>query len=154
MFGVVKMDKRKQIVLISLIVIAIGFILMRSCSVNRSTSEEGKELNFQPFEDEQLIKIPARESLTFAANTLSQSVSFGNPAENSCFLQVSLFLSDGTMIYQSDLLKPSEMVSNIILTQKLERGIYKDCLIRYDGFSLDDKSGLNSGEVLITLYSR
>lgn len=149
------MRKRNIIILTLILIIIIIILLLRSCDNKQIAEIEDKELKYQPYSGEQdYIKIPAIESLSLKANQISQTVNLENPAENNCFFKISVFLSDGTMIYQSDLIKPEDKISEINLIQKLERGIYSDCLIVYDCFSLDDETALNSAEIRIKIYSK
>ncbi len=57
------------------------------------------------------------------------------------------------MLWQSGYIAPSEHISEISLNKKLHRGLYKNCRLVYDCFSLTDKSPLNSGSVKLEINS-
>ena len=89
--------------------------------------------------------------MRFKAEEIEQTVDFYNPEENKCYFQISIYLSDETLIYQSDLIAPSETLNKISLLMPLEHGIYRNCILRVDCFSLDDNTPLNGGEFSITI---
>lgn len=84
---------------------------------------------------------------------LEQKVDFYNPDENNCLFLISLYLSDDTLIWQSDLIRPSEHITQITLKQKLQRGLYRNCRLVYDCYTLDEKNILNGGQVKIEINS-
>ncbi len=51
----------------------------------------------------------------------------------------SLYLSDGTLIYKSDYVKPGETLNEITLNQPLQKGLYKNCELVIDCF-LDNEA--------------
>ena len=84
---------------------------------------------------------------------LQQSVDFYNPEQNACYFVLSLYLSDDTLIFQSDFLAPGEHISEIMLNQALQRGVYGKCRLVYECFTLDNKCALNTGEVILEINS-
>lgn len=154
--------KRKRWAIICLIVIAvIIFILcLRGCQPETNSEptipEESKSLDFIPAtKSENTITIPAITGLNMVAGQLQQAVDFRNPDTNHCYFQISLYLSDDTLIYQSGYLAPSEQIQKITLNQELEKGLYLNCRMVFDCFTLDEeKSPLNSGEIIIEINSR
>lgn len=95
-------------------------------------------------ENEGKIIIPGYAEMKMAANTKTQRVSMGNPASNDCYFVIALKLADGTLLYQSDYLKPGEGFYEIPLLQELQAGEY-DAVIEYNCYTLEDKSPLNGG---------
>ena len=157
--------KRKRWAIICLIVIAviIFFLCLRGCQAGTNSElavpdmpEESKSLDFIPAEkNENTITIPAITGLNMVAGQLQQAVDFRNPDTNNCYFRISLYLSDDTLIYQSGYLAPSELIQEITLNQKLEKGLYLNCRMVFDCFALDEeKSPLNSGEIIIEINSR
>lgn len=154
--------KQKRLAIIFLIVIAIIiFILcLRGCQPKSNSEstipEESKSLDFIPAtKNENTITIPAITGLNMVAGQLQQTVDFRNPDTNSCFFRISLYLSDDTLIYQSGYLAPSERIHEITMNQTLEKGLYLNCRMVFDCFTLDEeKSPLNSGEIIIEINSR
>ncbi len=88
------------------------------------------------------ISIPCYENLLFYAGEKTQSVEFHNPGSNSCFVRMTLMLTDGKVLWRSDLLAPGEKVDSITLSESLDEGTYSARLIN-ECFALTDKSRLN-----------
>ena len=138
-----------------IVLILVLFWLFHSCSVQEQSADKTTTINntldFIPYSENGKITIPGISGLNFAANTINQSVNFYNPKSNNCYFQISICLSDDTMIYQSDLIKPNETIKDIQLNQELQRGLYKHCYLVYDCFSLNDKSPLNGSRITIEI---
>lgn len=155
-----KLDKKKYITIVVILVFLIFliFCLCRSCeqSPSDNTSEPEKTLEFIPADerDSDNITIPGITGLNMKSKQLKQTVDFYNPDSNLCYFKISLYLSDDTLIYQSDYLKPSEHITEITLHQALRRGIYKNCRLVYQCYSLTDKSELNSGEIKLEINAQ
>lgn len=154
--------QKKAILLVVLIVlVAVIIVFVRSCGNEPAlyvpqTETQNNELDFTPSGDgnKNAITIPGMTGLTMKAGLLEQTVDFYNPEQNECFFKISLYLSDNTLIYQSDYIAPSEHITDIALMQVLERGIYGKCRLVYDCFALDNKAALNSGEVILEINSK
>lgn len=155
-----KLDKKKYITIAVILVFLIFliFCLCRSCeqSPSDNTSEPEKTLEFIPADerDSDNITIPGITGLNMKSNQLNQTVDFYNPDSNLCYFKISLYLSDDTLIYQSDYLNPSEHITEITLHQALRRGIYKNCRLVYQCYSLIDRSELNSGEIKLEINAQ
>lgn len=152
----------KRIAVIVLLAVAVVVILLlRSCGDNpvlapTDTDPTKNTLNFTPAGEQQIntITIPGMTGITLQSGRLEQAVDFHNPKENTCYFVLSLYLSDDTLIYQSDYLAPGERITEIKLTQPLQRGIYGKCRLVYECFTLDKKYALNTGEVVLEINSR
>lgn len=157
------MEKKKKyiIALILLVIVVIILVwLFYSCKSHNTyptedaTTTESKSLDFTPYNNTaDTITIPGIDGLNLKAGQLQQQVDFCNPSQNKCYFQISLFLSDGTLIWKSDYISPSEEILEITLYKELQRGLYKNCRLVYDCYSLNDKSQLNSGEVKLEINS-
>lgn len=155
------MKYKRLIAIISFIVIVIIalFLILRACNFNSGYNESTDEntpkpLDFTPIGEENRITIPAVTGLALTASSVHQTVNLHNPSENSCFFVISIYLSDDTLIYQSDYLAPAERLNEIELNQELPRGIYQNCRMVYACYSLDKKTPLNSGETIIEITSK
>ena len=82
--------------------------------------------------------LPAYGELTFKAGTKEQDNVLQNPGENTCLIRISLILQDGTVIYQSELVKPGYYTQPITLVAPMERGIYRDATMKYECFTDDE----------------
>lgn len=151
-----KYKKIIAIISVAVVVIIALFLVLRACNYNsgynESTDEStSKPLDFIPIGESNRITIPAVTGLALNAGSIRQTINLHNPSENSCFFIISIYLSDDTLIYQSDYLAPSERLTEIELNQELRRGIYRNCRMVYSCYSLSNKSPLNSGETIIEI---
>jgi len=112
------------------------------------------ELDFTPYNDGGgKIKLPIVSGLNMKAGQLQQTVDFYNPNEN-CYFVITLYLSNGTQIYKSDMLAPSEHITEITLLQPLQRGIYSKCKMIFDCYAMDKTTTLNGGSANIEINSQ
>lgn len=154
--------KRKRLVIAFLIIGAVIIIILclRGCQNDPEPEptipDESKSLDFVPAtKNENNITIPAVTGLNMVAGQIQQTVDFYNPETNRCYFQISLYLSDDTLLYKSDYIEPSEHILDIALNQFLEKGLYRNCRMVFDCFAMDnEKSPLNSGEIIIEINSR
>ena len=80
------------------------------------------------------------------AGDTSLKISIGNPKENEVGFFASLELEDGTVLYESELLKPGQGLTEIPLSKTLEKGTYNAKVV-YHCVSLDEAhTPLNSAE--------
>ena len=99
------------------------------------------------------IAIPGYEALTLQAGARTQSLRLPNPEENDCYFQISLYLADDTLLWQSDLIKPGKTSAPITLSRPLDPGTYPEATLRYACFRLDrEKTPLNGAETKLTLW--
>lgn len=97
------------------------------------------------------ISVPGYEELDFKADSKQQEVYLTNPKENTCYFVMSLILDDGTVIWKSDYLEPGAAFDRIELDKTLEAGTYDNATLKYDCYSLGDKSELNGSAININL---
>lgn len=157
--------KKKKKYIIALILLAIVIVILvllfyfcqrhnANSTADVTSTTESESLDFTPYNNtEDTITIPGIDGLNLKAEQLQQQVDFYNPPQNKCYFQISMFLSDGTLIWKSDYIAPSKKISEITLYKELQRGLYKNCRLVYDCYSLNDKSQLNSGEVKLEINS-
>lgn len=152
----------KRIVGIVLLAVMVVIILLfRSCGNGVEIEPTAptipkNTLDFTPAGEqrENTITIPGMTGITMKSGQLHQVVDFYNPEQNSCYFVLSLYLSDDTLIYQSDFLAPGEHIIELMLNQKLQRGVYRKCRLVYECFTLDNKCPLNTGEVILEINSK
>lgn len=160
------MDKRKihkyAFVGVCIIVMVLIVILsLKGCNGttpkdnnNSSDTTSDKVLDFTPAEERKSIQIPAVTGIYMRSGQLNQTVDFYNPKENNCYFVISLYLSDDTLIYKSDMIAPAEHIKEITLLQELKRGIYRNCLLVYNCYSLDNKTQLNGSNVVLEINAQ
>lgn len=98
------------------------------------------------------IDIPGYTEIIFKAGVTEQDDTIVNPPQNFCWFKVSLVLEDGTILWTSDLIAPGEESEPIVLSTPLERGIYKNAMLKYQCFADEaEQKALNGAETKLTL---
>lgn len=107
----------------------------------------------QPVEkSETVISLPGYGGMNFKANTKEQNLNIPNPPENTCLIKISLILSDGTVLWESEDVQPGYYSTPIVLTKELEAGEY-EAYLKYDCFTADgSRTPLNGAESALTLH--
>lgn len=150
------------ILLLVFVVIFLILLLFKCCSTrgitpppsDNTSTTENKTLDFVPAGKDGRITIPGYAGIYFKAGTTQQAVDFHNPEINDCYFKISLYLSNDYLLYESNLIKPGEQLKEITINRKLEKGIYKNCLLVYQCYSLDDETPLNGSTQNIEINSR
>lgn len=102
--------------------------------------------------NEDSIDIPGYGSITLKADTAEQSVNLYNPEQNTCYFRMTLLLSDGTQLWQSDLVEPGKAIYDMTMEQTLSEGTYEDAVLRYECFEMnEEQTPLNGSEIKLTL---
>lgn len=143
--------------LIALIALLFAYCHKSTDKPPATTEQTQKPLEFEEYENykNQSISIPGTSGIYLKANQTKQTVDFYNPEENQCYFIISLYLSDGTLIYKSDYIEPGEKITDIELLQTLKKGVYKNCILDYSCFTLNDnKSRLNGSTVKLEINSQ
>ena len=151
--------KSNRILAVFLMIILICSLSGCSGKVEQKTEKEYSNIEMNPN-----ISIPGYESLDFKTGKTKQSVDFYNPDENTCFFRISLVIKDETdtangeegnageetVLWTSDMIEPGEHVKSIKFDKELESGEYA-AILKYECFSLKDKTPLNGSNVELTL---
>lgn len=91
-------------------------------------------------------QIPGYSTAEMNAGDKSLKISIGNPKANSVGMFATLKLSDGTVLYESELLKPGQGLTEVPLVKTLEKGEY-EAVVEYQCVALDEKNTqLNAAE--------
>ena len=102
-------------------------------------------------QSQEQILAPGYGNMSAEAGADTLRISIGNPPENHCYLQASLVMEDGTVLFTSGLLEPGTGYTEIPLSRKLDPGEY-NVYVRYQGFAMDSsRSELNSIESAFVL---
>lgn len=159
-----KRDTITSILFLSLVVIGILIAILYSSGVfSNFSSADGKinmatgkavkgvsELSPDITENPD-IAYPGYGELSFKADKKKQAIYLQNPKENTCYFQMSLILSDGRMIWQSEYLEPGNAFNRISLSESLPKGIYENTVLQYDSYSIKDGRQLNGSSIKLTL---
>ena len=122
------------------------------CSNTPPAADNQKNPPVSQIEKPESIAIPGYEGLELQADTQKQTLCLANPAQNACYFQISLYLEDGSLLWQSKLIEPGETSESIKLSKTLEKGTYHNAVLRYACFTLDGTmTPLNGAEMKLTL---
>lgn len=129
--------------------VAVGlFFLLKGCNTapDQSTTV--------PIEkNPNSIAIPGYERLELKAGSKEQSLCMPNPPQNCCYFQITIYLEDGTLLWQSELIEPGKTSKPMVLSKTLEKGMYPNAILRYSCYRMDeDLSPLNGAETKLTLW--
>lgn len=83
------------------------------------------------------ILVPGYSGAKMKSGDKVLALRIGNPKENTCYLQATLKLEDGTVLYESGLIEPGMGYENVELTQTLEAGEY-NAYVHYQGYSMEE----------------
>lgn len=96
-------------------------------------------------------QIPGYSTAEMKAGDTSLHISIGNPKSNECGFYATLKLDDDTILYKSELLEPGYGLTEVPLSETLEKGEYT-AIVYYECVTLDEKhTPLNSAESEFTL---
>ena len=151
--------KRKKAV----ILLAAAALLLAAVSVLLVGRQEGRQVKLPngetvPQSDSvekrtDSIAIPGYEGISLKANSKEQEIGFPNPAQNTCYFQISLMLEDGTLLWRSELVAPGEISDPITLEKPLEAGVYPNALLKFDCYTMDGAMrALNGAATKMTLH--
>lgn len=91
--------------------------------------------------------------LELKADSKKQTLCLPNPEQNMCYFQISLYLEDGTLLWQSELIEPGKTSKPMVLLKILARGTYPKAVMRYNCYRMDeDLTPLNGAEAKVTLW--
>lgn len=150
-------NKTKRIlfvILLILLLFAVGFGIWFFISGNDTPAEflvpvAGEQAEVQKNED--TISVPGYEGLTLKADSKKQDLSLKNPAENTCYFVITLYLEDGTELWKSEMIKAGDVSKPIRLNRVLSAGNYP-AKLKYECYRMDrEKTPLNGAEVKLTL---
>ena len=131
------------------VVFAVAFLVTLGILIGEkgAAPEQVAETTAAVEKDPSKISVPGYEFIRLKANTKKQDKMLSNPANNSCLFRLSLILEDGTVIWESDYIKPGKNSDPIKLAQPLAPGDYPATL-KYDCFTMDrSRTPLNSAEI-------
>lgn len=145
------------VILLLLLVLMVGvliFLLLRPEPVAVSTPNGLAYEETGPVEKNQgSISIPGYEGIILQADTKQQSIGLPNPAKNTCYFQISLYLEDGTLLWQSGFIKPGAISDPIVLSESLPAGSYPNAKLKYNCFAIDkNRTPLNGADTKLTLW--
>lgn len=139
-------NKKSFIALVlGIIVVTISAVLCFTLSrINKDTAPPIPEITFDgdmgysSGQNAKDVVVHATTGFIFNADSLNQTVDIDNPEQNNCDFIVSIYLGDGTLIYESEYIHPGDCITEIQVTQALRSGVYRNSVIAYNFCSADD----------------
>ena len=134
------------LVLVAFIVILVSLpTIKQGAPINDTTATVEKNPNS--------IAIPGYEMMELKAGSKAQSLCMSNPPQNCCYFQIALYLEEGTLLWQSELIEPGSTSKPIVLTKALDKGMYPYAILRYSCYRMDENlTPLNGAETKLTLW--
>lgn len=142
------------IAMIAALVVIIGVLLFTRTAGTAAVPPNGlyTEPTGEVVKNEDIISIPGYEAINLIADTRQQVIGFPNPAQNTCYFRISLYLQDGTLLWQSGLVEPGAISDPVLLSQPLAKGYYTDAVLQYECFTTDGNlTPLNGATTDLTL---
>ena len=97
-------------------------------------------------------QIPGYSSAVMKSGDTTLKLRIGNPKDNHVGMFAKLKLADGTVLYESPLLKPGQGLEEVPLNKTLDKGEY-EAIVEYNCVLLEDgTTPLNSAESGFRLY--
>ena len=119
---------------------------------NSAEDYTGDKETYKGKKNTDTISIPGFDVMNLQAGVTEQKVNLHNPEKNICYFKMTLFLNDGTKLWESKLIKPGKAVYEITLSQALQAGTYEDCVLKYECFKMDkEQTPLNGSEIKFTM---
>lgn len=158
------MNRKSNRILAAFLIALMALTTLTGCSESSSGNTDKSNKDYSNIVENSNISIPGYESLEFKAGKTKQSVDFYNPDDNTCFFRISLVIKYGadtangkegnvgeeTVLWTSEMIEPGEHVKSIKLSKELESGEYA-AILKYECFSLKDKTPLNGSNVELML---
>lgn len=132
--------------LILIIVIALALILKGCNNSDENYSQPNlPDIQFDdnngyshPEQDDS-VEIQAVTGLKIKSDTLAQKLNISNSLSNKYVFIVEIYLGDGTKLYASDYIYPSDTVTDTQFNATLKPGVYKNALMIYTCCTIDDQ---------------
>ena len=142
------MKQKKKMLFAVISAFAISVMILTGCGDGKDSSitESAKQ---SASSDSSKIDIPGFESVTLKADETEQTTPFFNPENNVCLFRLTLSV-EGEDIWTSDYISPGEKAESMMLSHELTAGEYQ-AKLKYDCFTIEDKSPLNGAEIDLTV---
>ena len=145
-----------MLAVVAIAMIALLLILiLKGCNHTEASNQENTESNTAATVEKNpdSIAIPGYEMLELKAGSKEQSLCMPNPPQNCCYFQICLYMEDGTLLWESELIEPGKTSKPIVLSKALEKGMYPNAVLRYSCYRMDENlSPLNGAETKLTLW--
>lgn len=150
------MKKFKKKYVIAVAVIALVIILPLLFLFGRNDKREsngilwnGKQTIETDYEQSS-IAIPGFTKISFEANSTNQKINLYNPDTNTCSMDFSILMPDGSVLWSEENIQPGYRLYDIQLNKELEKGTYEECTFIIRCYK--DGVELNGCNIAFTLY--
>ena len=138
------------IFLIIMLVVALFFVFTRNDEKDSNGVVWDGKQNIEKQREQSSIAIPGFNEISFLSDSINQKVNLYNPESNSCIMNFSIVMPDGTVIWEEENIQPGYGLYDIKLNQKLEKGTYEGCVFTVRCFR--DGTELNGCNITFTMY--
>lgn len=156
------MKKKKRWFVVLLLLLLIGgfvgvnwnnwFKSMPTNDIEGAEDWTGNKETYTGEKNTNTIDIPGFDQMNLKADATVQKVNLYNPEANTCYFKMSLYLFDGTKLWESKLVPPSKAIYEIKINKTLKEGKYKDAKLKYECFAMnEERTPLNGSEIKLTL---
>lgn len=134
-------------VLIIIVLIVLVLLLCHSCGNDNTTENRPKDLpevvvngddDGYTEDNHNGIQIDTTTGLIMRADTKAQEFELGNPKNNECAMIISIYLADGTKLYQSDYIYPGGCIGQVNINRVLRRGTYKNAILVFECYEISE----------------
>lgn len=142
-------------VVVAAVIALLLFLILKRCSGAMPPNADNTAINNSATVEKNpdSIAIPGYEMLELKAGSKEQSLCMPNPPQNCCYFQICLFLEDGTLLWQSELIEPGTNSKPMVLSKTLEKGMYPNAILRYSCYRMDESlAPLNGAETKLALW--
>lgn len=143
------------IILALVLIVLLVFVAMKECKKIPVSNQQDTTGSINPTVEKNpdSIAIPGYEILELKADSKEQTLCMLNPAQNCCYFRIALYMEDGVLLWESELIMPGENSDPIFLSKELEKGMYPNAILRYSCYRMDDTlAPLNGAETKLTLW--
>ena len=142
-------------VVVAAVIALLLFLILKRCSGAMPPNAGNTAINncATVEKNPDSIAIPGYEMLEMKAGSKEQSLCMPNPPQNCCYFQITIYLEDGTLLWQSELIEPGTNSKPMVLSKALEKGMYPNAILRYSCYRMDESlAPLNGAETKLTLW--
>ena len=141
-------------IIVGILLVVIAFLTFKLYNINPTIIRQQEVLETTPpvEKNPDSIAIPGYEILELQANSKTQILCLPNPEQNVCYFQIALYMEDGALLWQSEMIAPGDTSQPISLTKPLDQGTYPNAILKYSCFKMDGVTPLNGAETKLTLW--
>ncbi len=133
----------------TIIIILFSFGWLSNKKESNGVVWNGKQ-TIQTKSEESFISIPGFDKMVFKSNTTNQKVNIHNPDTNTCSMNFSIEMQNGTILWSAENIYPGYGLYDIEINNTLEKGTYENCMFSVRCFK--DELEINGCNIAFTLY--